>query len=651
MQQEEAWLKRFPRFAAELKEFFANEADLDQFIQRPATSCSSQLGTDRIDYPAESLINRPRLGKGDTLGGSFKIHDVIEGGMAVVYIAESLTSQRTERPAVWALKTLHDFNHWQEFRGARGRAAERSDYEKELQLFRGEAMRWVNLGTHPHLIHAVHVLDLEGKPYIQMEYAEGGSLADRLRRGRPSIEQCLRWALQIATGLEYASTQHLLVHRDLKPANVLLDGDDVAKVTDFGLAKAGLESVHSSRGPVDTVGEHLSDSRAAGTVPYMAPEQFVRLGDTDVRSDIFSFGALVYELLIGSQLFAERPSCFMAAEDAPLVQPHEQRRDVPHEISACVMKCLEYDPVARHVGFNEVLDELRPICEKVGISTGQSIPYVLFSGSATDRYLRGRKVSTLMGLHEYAEAARLAGTDISGDSTCVEYWINKGVSHGELKQYEDARHCFNRAISIDGTNAKSWANLAFVFLNVGEIGKAETSVSHAVGLDEGCAEAWHAKGCCELLGERYGEAANSLARAWAINSHDWKIATGLAMSFLKLRKRPSAVKFYRRATELAPMVAETWRNFAVALGDYGIAKGQQESIRDSLVAIDQAIHLDPDDPQSWLESANLKWDAGHDAVEVLADLDEVQRRDPGNEDAQALRQEVTATEQYEEEMP
>jgi serine/threonine-protein kinase len=206
---------------------------------------------------------------------------------------------------------------------------------------------------HPHIVPVLSAGDVNGLPYYTMPFVEGESLRDRLagRRKLP-LDDAVRILRDVADALAYAHARGI-VHRDIKPDNILLAGGH-ALVTDFGIAKALSESQTEPRGATIT-----HPGITVGTPAYMAPEQ--SLGDpVDQRADLYSFGCVAYELLIGEGPFPHPATHrLVTAHLTEAPTPVDQRRpDVPPELAALVMRCLEKAPERRPRSSREVLEML-----------------------------------------------------------------------------------------------------------------------------------------------------------------------------------------------------------------------------------------------------------------------------------------------------
>jgi len=191
-----------------------------------------------------------------------------------------------------------------------------------------------------------------------MPYIEGETVAARIRRSPPGLEECVDVAVQVADALAEAHA-HGIVHRDVKPENVMLTGRGQAKVMDFGVARIIQDKMPS--GTEETTRSVMTEpGRTVGTVPYMSPEQ-VRGGTVDTRSDIFSFGALLYEMITRHPPFAAESagatfSAILTREPRPLGY---YAADVPAELQRIVRKCLEKKPDRRYQSARDLVIDLK----------------------------------------------------------------------------------------------------------------------------------------------------------------------------------------------------------------------------------------------------------------------------------------------------
>ena len=262
---------------------------------------------------------------GKTLGRYRIIEKIGAGGMGVVYRAHD---EQLDRPV--AIKVLP--------------AGSLGDPHARARLVR-EA-RTASRLNHPHICTIHEVGEADDQAYIAMELVEGQPLSARLASGPLSVEEVLRYALQLADALAHAHERHV-VHRDLKSANVMITPDGRAKVLDFGLAKrssgeALTEAVTlpMSQGPVTQVGTLV------GTVAYMAPEQ-LRGRVADARSDIWALGVMLYEMVSGARPFEgqtgfELSAAILGQSPAPLT------RDGPIALQTVIEHCLEKEPEQRY---------------------------------------------------------------------------------------------------------------------------------------------------------------------------------------------------------------------------------------------------------------------------------------------------------------
>jgi len=231
---------------------------------------------------------------------------------------------------------------------------------------------------HPQIVPVLAAGETDGLPYFTMPYVAGESLRRRLDGGKPlPVVDTVAVLRDVARALAYAH-EHGVVHRDIKPDNVLVAGGSAA-VTDFGIAKA----LSSSR---TFGGEHLTRvGNSLGTPAYMAPEQVAADPNADHRIDIYSFGAMAYELLTGSPPFGGRPphevlSAQLTEQPVPILT---RAPDVPPALAALVMKCLAKNPADRP----QTADEIVRALDRIDLSSDGSAPI------PTPKASRGRTIA------------------------------------------------------------------------------------------------------------------------------------------------------------------------------------------------------------------------------------------------------------------
>jgi serine/threonine protein kinase len=269
--------------------------------------------------------------------------EVARGGMGVVYRARQVTLNRTV-----ALKMI-----------LAGKLADAD----EVQRFRTEAEAAARL-SHPNIVAVHEVGEIQGQHFFSMDFIEGTSLAQRLTRGPLPGREAARYVRQVAKAVHYAHRQGIL-HRDIKPSNILLDAEDEPHITDFGLAKrlGNQDSGQTRTGAV------------LGTPSYMAPEQAQgKIRDLGPACDIYSLGAMLYELLTGRPPFrAETPidTVMQVIHNEPvpatLLNPN-----IDKDLETICHKCLEKDPTLRYPTADALAQDLQNFLDGNSISARSS---------------------------------------------------------------------------------------------------------------------------------------------------------------------------------------------------------------------------------------------------------------------------------------
>jgi dipeptidyl aminopeptidase/acylaminoacyl peptidase len=286
-----------------------------------------------------------------------------------------------------------------------------------LRRFEQEA-RAAGALNHPNLLVVYDVGSHEGTPYLVTELLEGQTLRELLHAGPLTPRRAVDFALQVARGLA-AAHDHGIVHRDIKPENVLVTAKDRVKLVDFGLAKA---VGPTGKAPSDAPAGTLTESGAIlGTAGYMSPEQ-VRGNGVDARSDLFAFGAVLYEMLTGEQAFegatpVERSYAILRSEPRELGRL--ATRATP-ELAALVRRCLAKSPEERFASAHELVSALEGLAAELTTTGERPLARpTRESASARDERPKRARTALLVGLAAVLGAALAVGVTRSLEAPSV----------------------------------------------------------------------------------------------------------------------------------------------------------------------------------------------------------------------------------------
>ena len=317
----------------------------DKINGQVPTLCEGELTAERfarslVKSQIISLNQAQKLMAGTTEGfylGKYKLLDLLgRGGMGKVYLAEQITMNR-----VVALKVIGRF------------AKNRSD---TIARFAREA-RAVAALSHPNIIQAFDFDELDGVPFICMEYVEGIDTGEQVDKFGPlGWAQASDYGMQAALGLE-AARKAGFVHRDVKPGNLLVDRDGNVKLLDLGLAVGKEEH---GNGSLTTAFDQI------GTVDYMAPEQAVDSHNVDIRADIYAMGGVLYALVTGRLPFSGKTTAekLLKHQQTPPQPIRELVPDMPEELARVIHQMLEKKREARPQTPAEVAEALKPFAQR-----------------------------------------------------------------------------------------------------------------------------------------------------------------------------------------------------------------------------------------------------------------------------------------------
>ena len=367
----------------EVESLLACQPQADHFLESPA-----------IEVAAQALAEAQKAGSESDLVGRTLLHYRItakigEGGMGVVYRAQDTN---LNRPV--AIKFLS------------GEAAD----EEAGRRFQQEAQTASSL-NHPHILTVFETGEFQGQQYLVTEYIDGGTLHDWHMTTRPDWRQVVELLSGVADGLACAH-EAAIVHRDIKPRNILVTKNGYAKLADFGLAKV-LEHLERDT-QTDTLTTGMTKPGVIlGTIPYMSPEQ-ASASPVDSRSDIFSFGIVLYEMLAGRRPFTgdtnlEVLHAIIHRDPPPLA---ECRPELPASLCVVIEKALEKNPAERYQTMRELVVDLRRLVRS------DAMGHIPAKDSARRQVPR---------LWRWAAAAVLAVASVVASVVAVWYTAHRGT--------------------------------------------------------------------------------------------------------------------------------------------------------------------------------------------------------------------------------
>jgi serine/threonine protein kinase/dipeptidyl aminopeptidase/acylaminoacyl peptidase len=332
--------------------------ETNNFIDSPAYQAAADMLVDDNDLKANQVVGRYRI-----------VSLLGQGGMGKVYLAEDTKLHRKVALKILPLDLAADKDRIRRF---------------EHEAFAAAAL------NHPNIAHIYEVGEQGNTRFIAMEFVDGVSLRETMYRGNAELGKLLRFLQHVAEGLAKAHDAGI-VHRDLKPDNIVITSDGHAKLLDFGLAKL-LDQARLSASITDQnsgIGsQHSQPGTVLGTVGYMSPEQAQgRVKEIDHRSDIFSFGCILFEAAARHKPFEGRDNLDslhnIVHAPTPLIKDFNPSS--PDELQRIVRRCLAKDPGRRYQSIKEVaieIDELREELKR-SIESRDSTPEAISSTSTT----------------------------------------------------------------------------------------------------------------------------------------------------------------------------------------------------------------------------------------------------------------------------
>jgi len=457
--------------------------------------------------------------------------------------------------------------------------------------------RLTSLLNHPNIVTVHDVGDLDGRPFIVMEFVDGQSLHSLIQRGRMKPARVIEIASEVADGMAVAHDAGV-VHRDLKPRNIMLTDDGRAKIVDFGV---GETSVPAPGSEDLTVAGGLTDTLVVvGTAGYMAPEQAASR-PIDFRADQFALGSIIYEMLTGRRAFKrDTPVQTMAAivEDEP-TPIAKLAPETPIELVTILERCHAKNPAHRYASTQDLARDLRDLRQHMGSRTPRTgyvvrrkprprwhrvaaavavlvaiaaIAFALRDRTAAplaqarallDRFDKQPNVDAAIALlspivtaHPKDPAARV----MLAEAYVRKFDYNPKDPTLATRAGEEA----GVALTLDQSSAAAHVVLAMINASQNRLDGALGEADRAVALDARYSRAWRERGRALFVLGRFSESEPAFRTAVTHAPDDWTAHNGLGAALLRLKREDEAISEFERMQALTPDNVRAYNNLGSA---------------------------------------------------------------------------------------
>ncbi|HXU21927.1 MAG TPA: protein kinase [Verrucomicrobiae bacterium] len=533
----------------------------------------------RSEFPINQLVHAPDLEL------AFWVLEVRKGGFGAVYVVEEwpgglppfdergkfVDEERS------ALKTLQARFLW-------------SDEDRDR--FERECLHWIMLDRHPNIVHARAVVKIEGFPCLWLEYC-AHNLGDVLRAGPLSLDTALRLSFQFCDGMLHAHHKMGLVHRDIKPSNCLLSNDNrTLKISDWGLSRVFRSTGDKTFGLLGLSRETESQlTCAAGTPQYMASEQFQPAARLDTRTDIYSFGIMLYEMLTRDL----PPVGYMAYSHIACTAVAEQ---IPSRLRQIILRCVHPNPDERPRDFREVRSllettysqkttsaapaEAKPLEMSVGDwnDKGLTLSRMGYPAEACECYEHALNISPseptvlvnysgeLCSLGRLDDALLRIDQGLNIDPENVGLWKNKSIVLEKLGRVEESDACFERLLDLQAkwpSGYYQWRDMTVGCYKRRKYELALKCCDAALGINKRDADVWKYKAIILHTMGRYEAALVSCEEGLAIEPREHELWNIRAVTLTALERFEEALLACNRGLEIDGGYILLWQNKATAL--------------------------------------------------------------------------------------
>lgn len=554
-----------------------------------------------------------RISVGSVIGDQYLVRRVLGGegksGMGVVYVCYDSRARQT-----YALKTFQDKYLYS---------------ERIKNNFLHEALAWVLLDAHPNIVQAVSVEALDNRLFIVLEYIEpddmGRNTLAQFLKGPISAVQAIRWAMQFCDGMAYAASQGVTPHRDIKPDNMMIARDGTLKITDFGLARFWEGTLRS----YDSEG--YPDNSMAGTAPWMAPEQFS--GASDLRSDIYGFGIILYQMASGGRA----PFVADSLEEYRRMHCDDPVPRLYSRLFPIIRKCLKKSPAERYTDFYSLRSDL----ERLYRSCSNMEPPAAACRIEPDAWEYNNRGLALYNVGLFDEAIWVYRKALKSEPMFVDQHRaglamvhnNLGVAYDARGQEDMAIGEYREALWLDPGLADAHNNLGTALRAKGLIDEAAREYKEALAIRPGHAMARYNLGLSYACRREYDRAIEEYTEALRLKPAFVEARINLGLVLAMKGELDRAIDEYRKAVMFSPDDAILHFNMATALR----AKGRTG---DAVTEFRISIGIDPMSAQAHYQ-LGLSLDDTGDIQGAISEFTSALRLEPGlSGAAEKLRSEL-----------